>query len=106
MLKKTFVFFTFCALALTLCAQGQKKGAYNEILGGDAEKAKQKPQYSYLYNTTLIKAIGDNDVDRINILLYAGVDPNEKNDEGTAPLVAAAAPETDAASTKSGSLST
>lgn len=100
MLKKTFVFFTFCALALTLCAQGQKKGAYIEILGGDAEKAKQKPQYSYLYNTTLIKAIGDNDVDRINILLYAGVDPNEKNDEGTVPLVAAAAPETDAAITE------
>ncbi|MDD6173668.1 MAG: ankyrin repeat domain-containing protein [Elusimicrobia bacterium] len=100
MLRKTFVFFTFCALALTLCAQGQKKGAYGEILGGDAEKAKQKPQYSYLYNTTLIKAIGDNDVDRINILLYAGVDPNEKNDEGTAPLVAAAGPETDAAITE------
>ncbi len=89
MLKKTFVFLTFCSLALALCAQ-QRKGAYVEILGGDAEKAKQKPEYSYLYNTSLIKAISDNDVDRVNILLYAGVDPNERNDEGMAPLVAAA----------------
>lgn len=88
MLRKTFVFLTFCSLALTLCAQ--KKGAYVEILGGDAEKAKQKPQYSYLYNTSLIKAVSDNDVDRVNILLYAGVNPNERNDEGMAPLVAAA----------------
>ena len=90
MFKKTFVFFIISSFAAALCAQTQSRGAYSEILGGDAEKAKEKPEYSYLYNTSLIKAISDNDVDRVNILLYAGVDPNEKNDEGTAPLVAAA----------------
>lgn len=91
MFKKTFVFFIISSFAAALCAQTQNRGPYSEILGGDAEKAKQKPEYSYLYNTSLIKAINDNDVDRVNMLLYAGVDPNEKNDEGTAPLVAAAA---------------
>ena len=91
MFKKIFASFVLCSLAAALCAQSQAKGPYGQILGGDAEKkAKEKPQYSYLYNTSLIKAIEDGDVDRVNLLLYAGVDPNEKNDEGFTPLTTAA----------------
>ncbi|MDR1124422.1 MAG: ankyrin repeat domain-containing protein [Elusimicrobiota bacterium] len=84
------IFFVILAALLALPAAAQQKGVYSEILGGDAEKKNETPQYTYLYDTSLIRAIKAKDEDRIKILLYANVDTNEKNDEGFTPLVLAA----------------
>ena len=89
MLKKVFVFLILSSLVVPLCAQEEKEGPKMPKFYGTSDST-EKPQYSYLYNTALIKAITDNDSQRVNFLLYAGMDPNEPNDEGLTPLVAAA----------------
>lgn len=87
MLKKIFL-LTFAALLAALPVRAQ--GVYTKMIGGDAEKKNQPPEYTYLYDTSLIRAIKANDADRIRLLLYANIDANEKNDEGYTPLVLAA----------------
>lgn len=82
MLKKSVAFLALSVLILPF--------SNAQILTGKAQQDEKNPQYSYLYNTSLIKAISDNDAHRVEFLLYAGMDPNEKNDSGMTPLVAAA----------------
>lgn len=90
MIKKIIaVFVVFTAAVLPLAAQ-PVNGAYANIMGGDAEKKKETPKYSYLYDTSLIRSIKTKDVDRIKLLMYANIDTNEKNDEGYTPLYVAA----------------
>ena len=92
MTKKIIAFLTVLTFGiLPLTAQIYKSSReYQEILGGDAEKSKETPKYSYLYDTSLIRAIKTKDTDRIKLLIYANIDANEKNDEGFTPLYAAA----------------
>ncbi len=72
------------ALALPAAAQD-----YTQMAGGEVEAAKETPKYTYLYDTSLIRALKDRDEERTRMLLYANVDANEKNDEGFTPLVVA-----------------
>lgn len=92
MTKKIITFLAFFTFSiLPLCAQiYQSSRDYENIIGGDAEKNKETPKYSYLYDTSLIRAIKTKDTDRIKLLIYANIDANEKNDEGFTPLYAAA----------------
>lgn len=95
MLKYLLISFSFLSLVmLPSVAKAQeeqppKKRLYEQILGGDAEKEKNK-KYSYLYDTSLITGIKKQDVDRVKFLLLASVNPNETNDEKITPLVIAA----------------
>jgi len=88
MIKKILAFlFIFAAAIMPAAAQSHD---YENIVGGDAEKKKQTPKYSYLYDTSLIRAIKSKDIDRITLLLYANINTNDKNDEGYTPLYVAA----------------
>ncbi|MBR4508873.1 MAG: ankyrin repeat domain-containing protein [Elusimicrobiaceae bacterium] len=88
------LFFVFClipAFALTAFAQDYKitePYGTTETSGKLAKKSGQK--YTYLYDTSLIQAIKLKDEHRVKILMYAQVNPNEKNDEGFTPLYFAA----------------
>ena len=55
------------------------------------KKETPEKKYSYLYDTSLIQAIKKQDLERVNFLLLANVDPNERNDEQQTPLSVATA---------------
>jgi len=91
-MKKIFV--TFC---LTTCfilpafAQGYKIAEpYDSSAKSGKPISKSTQKYTYLYDTTLIQAIKQKDEHRVKMLMYAQVNPNEKNDEGFTPLFFAA----------------
>jgi ankyrin repeat protein len=84
------ILFTFLIFLAACAAHSQSQAPYAQMIGGAAEEAKKTPQYTYLYDTSLTSAVKNNDADRIKLLMYANVDPNEKNDEGFTPLVLAA----------------
>ncbi len=91
-MKKLFFIFCFIpAFALTAFAQDYKivePYGTTETSGKLANKYGQK--YTYLYDTSLIQAIKFKDEQRVKLLMYAHVNPNEKNDEGFTPLYFAA----------------
>lgn len=91
-MKKIFVLFCFTTcFVLTALAQGYKitePYGTSEKSGKLSSKSTQK--YTYLYDTSLIQAIKLKDEERVKLLMYAQVNPNEKNDEGFTPLYFAA----------------
>ncbi|MDR1683947.1 MAG: ankyrin repeat domain-containing protein [Elusimicrobiota bacterium] len=86
MIKKFTIFLTLACFALPAAAQEAPPRGY--AMGQEAAD-KTKPQYTYLYDTSLTRAVKNNDEHRINILLFSHVDPNEPNDETFTPLVLA-----------------
>lgn len=91
-MKKLFVAFCFTTtILLPALAQDYKitePYGTTETSGRLAPKSNQK--YTYLYDTSLIQAIKLKDEHRVKLLMYAQVNPNEKNDEGFTPLYFAA----------------
>jgi len=91
-MKKLFFVFCFTAvLTLPTLAQSFKIAepyGTSSTSGKLGKKSGQK--YTYLYDTSLIQAIKLKDEQRIKMLMYAQVNPNEKNDEGFTPLYFAA----------------
>lgn len=91
-MKKMLVLFCFAFLfVLPLLAQEYKivePYATTSKSGKVISKSTQK--YTYLYDTSLIQAIKLKDEHRVKMLLFAQVNPNEKNDEGFTPLYFAA----------------
>lgn len=91
-MKKIFVLFCFTScFVLTALAQEYKitePYGTSEKSGKLSSKSTQK--YTYLYDTSLIQAIKLKDESRVKLLMYAQVNPNEKNDEGFTPLYFAA----------------
>ena len=86
--------FAFCFMVVFTSinfAQGYK---ITEPYGSSATSgklgAKSTQKYTYLYDTSLIQAIKLKDEQRVKMLMYAQVNPNEKNDEGFTPLYFAA----------------
>ncbi|MBQ4493615.1 MAG: ankyrin repeat domain-containing protein [Elusimicrobiaceae bacterium] len=91
MKKISFVFCFMTAFALASFAQDYKitePYGITPTSGKLAPKSNQK--YTYLYDTSLIQAIKLKDEHRVKLLMYAQVNPNEKNDEGFTPLYFAA----------------
>ncbi len=88
------LFFMFCltaAFALTATAQDYKVvEPYGTTLTSGKLPQKSNQKYTYLYDTSLIQAIKLKDESRVKLLMYAQVNPNEKNDEGFTPLYFAA----------------
>lgn len=88
------IFFVFCLIpAIVLIAYSQnykiaEPYGTTETSGKLPLKSNQK--YTYLYDTSLIQAIKLQDEHRVKLLMYAQVNPNEKNDEGFTPLYFAA----------------
>lgn len=88
------LFFVYCfAMTLTLTAFSQdykiaEPYGTTETSGKISHNSSQK--YTYLYDTSLIQAIKLKDEHRVKMLLFAQVNPNEKNDEGFTPLYFAA----------------
>ena len=87
----------FAAFCLTTCfvlpafAQGYKVAEpYDTSANSGKPISKSTQKYTYLYDTTLIQAIKQKDEHRVKMLMYAQVNPNEKNDEGFTPLFFAA----------------
>ena len=91
-MKKSFVLFSFIVcFVLPVLAQDYKitePYASSKETGKLSSKSGQK--YTYLYDTSLIQAIKLKDESRVKLLMYAQVNPNEKNDEGFTPLYFAA----------------
>ena len=64
---------------------GAEKKAYESTVLGDRELATKK----LVYDTSLIRAIKIDDVDRVRTLMYANVSASEKNYAGITPLTVA-----------------
>lgn len=65
---------------------GAEQQSYASTTLGERTPAKTK----YVYDTSLIRAIKMGDEDRVRTLLYANVDPNERNYANITPLTMAA----------------
>ncbi len=91
-MKKIFVLFCFITcFVLTALAQGYKiTEPYGTSDKSGKLSSKSTQKYTYLYDTSLIQAIKLKDESRVKLLMYAQVNPNEKNDEGFTPLYFAA----------------
>ena len=91
-MKKIFVLFFFLNSFMLLSFAQEYKIA--EPYGSSSKSGKlsnkSTQKYTYLYDTSLIQAIKLKDEARVKWLMYAQVNPNEKNDEGFTPLYFAA----------------
>lgn len=91
-MKKIFAAFCLTTyFVLPAFAQGYKVAEpYDTSANSGKPISKSTQKYTYLYDTTLIQAIKQKDEHRVKMLMYAQVNPNEKNDEGFTPLFFAA----------------
>ncbi|WP_428897956.1 Ankyrin repeat [Parelusimicrobium proximum] len=73
--------------AIDLATGVNMKEYQSHILG---ENGPDAPRGVFLYDTSLIRQIKAQALDSVQMLIYARVDPNEKNDEGFTPAAIAA----------------
>lgn len=88
------LFFVFCYMSVFILPCFAQDYKIVEPYGASATSgklsSKSTQKYTYLYDTSLIQAIKLKDEHRVKMLMYAQVNPNEKNDEGFTPLYFAA----------------
>ncbi len=91
-MKKIFALFclTTCFVLPALAQEYKITEPYGTSERSGKLSSKSTQKYTYLYDTSLIQAIKLKDESRVKLLMYAQVNPNEKNDEGFTPLYFAA----------------
>ena len=70
--------------------RGTVVGAEQKTYQSDTLGARTPAQKKYVYDTSLMRAVKINDEDRVRTLLYAHINPNERNYDGSTPLAVAA----------------
>lgn len=70
--------------------RGTVFGAEQKTYHGDTLGEREPAQKKYVYDTSMMHAVKINDADRVRTLLYAHMDPNERNYAGITPLTVAA----------------